>query len=168
MLFLSSFTNTRTHTVRIQTHTYCRHRHTCAVRTYISLGSFFGMLVEVDLLHIYRYTRTLTDTCTQTHAHYTHTDTRTLHTHRHTHSTRTQTHILQADTQAHCTHTDTHAHCTHTDTHAHLPGGSSAELSLSLGSFFGVLTEVDVEVDFLRSFEHHFQSGCALKCASFT
>ena len=40
----------------------------------------------------------------------------------------------------------------------HLPGGSSVELSLSR-SFFGVLPAPLTEVDFLRSFEHHFQSG---------
>ncbi len=59
------------------------------------------------------------------------------------------------------------------------PGGSSAELSRSR-SFLGVVpgvvgivltdadVDVDVDVDFFLSLEHHFQSGCALKCASFT
>ncbi len=54
--------------------------------------------------------------------------------------------------------------------------GSSVELSRSL-SFLGVfgppgvngpLVLAVLDALFFRSLEHHFQSGCALKCASFT
>ena len=104
MLFLSSFTNTLTHTARIQTHTYCRHRHTCTVRTYISLGSFFRVMVEVYFLQIYR-------------------NTRTLHGHRHTHITRIQTHTncMYTDTGAHYTHAYTARIQTHTHTYLVAP-----------------------------------------------
>ena len=90
-----------TDTKRTDTHTHCRHRHTCTVRTYISLGSFFRVLVEVYFLaHIQIHTHT---------DRHMHTDTRTLHTHRHTHTTHTQTHALYR-------HTDTHTAGRHTRT----------------------------------------------------
>jgi hypothetical protein len=49
-----------------------------------------------------------------------------------------------------------------------LPGMSeSRRLSVELSRLW-LFLDVDATLERLRSLEHHFQSGCALKCASFT